>query len=75
VTSIKDLVGMLGKVLGRDLKIEPSVGAEGATRVRCPDISKMRGLGYEPQVDLEEGLRRTSDWYRHNPSGGENRLL
>lgn len=31
---------------------------------RCPDIGKARGeLGYEPQVDIDEGLRRTMVWY------------
>jgi nucleoside-diphosphate-sugar epimerase len=32
---------------------------------RAFDISKARNLlGYEPRVDLEEGLRRTAQWYR-----------
>ncbi len=32
---------------------------------RAFDISKARKLlGYEPRVDLEEGLRRTAQWYR-----------
>lgn len=28
---------------------------------RCPDISKARGLGYEPRISLGEGLRRFFD--------------
>ena len=33
--------------------------------LRIPDIEKARGLlGYEPKVDLEEGLLRTIEWYR-----------
>ena len=33
--------------------------------LRVPNISKARSvLGYEPQVDLEEGLLRTIEWYR-----------
>ena len=34
-------------------------------QVRQPDISKARRvLGWEPQVDVEEGLRRTIPWFR-----------
>lgn len=33
--------------------------------LRIPDIGKARQLlGFEPQVDLEEGLLRTIEWYR-----------
>ena len=33
--------------------------------LRVPSIDKARNLlGYEPRVDLEEGLLRTIDWYR-----------
>ncbi len=32
---------------------------------RCPDISRARRLlGWEPKVDLEEGLRRTIEWFK-----------
>lgn len=34
-------------------------------RRRVPDVRKAkRILGWEPKVDLEEGLRRTVEWYR-----------
>ena len=33
--------------------------------LRIPNIEKARRLlGYEPQVDLEDGLQRTIQWYR-----------
>ncbi len=36
--------------------------------LRVPDIRKARTLlGYEPLVDLEEGLARTIAWYRQQP--------
>jgi dTDP-glucose 4,6-dehydratase len=35
--------------------------------LRIPDIEKARTLlGFEPQVDLEEGLLRTIEWYRRS---------
>ena len=35
------------------------------TRRRVPDVSRARELlGFEAQVSLEEGLRRTVDWFR-----------
>jgi dTDP-glucose 4,6-dehydratase len=34
-------------------------------KVRQPDISRARRLlGWEPKVDVEDGLRRTIEWYR-----------
>jgi nucleoside-diphosphate-sugar epimerase len=37
----------------------------GDVRDSLADISKAKAiLGYEPIVELEEGLRRTVDWYR-----------
>ena len=64
--SIRTLVDRLGKVMGGDLVIEPSDAAQGGTPRRCPDISKMRAIGYNPVVDLDEGLRRTVEWYIAN---------
>lgn len=39
---------------------------------RCPDIEKAREeIGYEPEVGLDEGLRRTLLWYAENREGEE----
>jgi dTDP-glucose 4,6-dehydratase len=38
---------------------------------RCPDISKARRLlGWEPEVNLDEGLRMTLDYFRHQVGTG-----
>ncbi len=37
---------------------------------RCPDITRAReALGWSPEVGLEEGLRRTIDYFRGPPGG------
>ena len=64
--SIRELVTVTGSVVGIDLEIKPGPAAAGATSRRCPDISKMRALGYDPQIDLHEGMRRTAAWYEQN---------
>jgi nucleoside-diphosphate-sugar epimerase len=39
---------------------------------RCPVIEKARReLGYRPEVDLDEGLRRSLVWYAHNREAAE----
>lgn len=48
----------------------------GATPRRCPDIGKMRAIGYDPRVALAEGVARTVAWYKANPApSGGNELL
>jgi nucleoside-diphosphate-sugar epimerase len=53
--------------------VNPSYGPTRAGDVRdsLADISKARQLlGYEPSVSLEEGLRRTVDWYAAQQASG-----
>ena len=64
---IVDLVERIEKVLGRPIEKElveypDSYPADEPNR-RCPDIRKARlQLGYAPEVDLDEGLRRFFSW-------------
>jgi nucleoside-diphosphate-sugar epimerase len=64
--SIRDLAARIGKIVGVDLDIRPGAAPAGGTRRRCPDISKMRALGWSLDVGLDEGLERTVDWYREH---------
>lgn len=65
--SMVDLVARLERVLGRQLRwnaIEyPDTYPSDEPTRRCPDIRKARlQLGFEPKVDLDEGLRRFLSW-------------
>jgi GDP-L-fucose synthase len=33
------------------------------------DVSVMQKLGWAPRVSLDEGLRRTYEWYAQGPDG------
>jgi nucleoside-diphosphate-sugar epimerase len=50
-------------IAGREITLEPSSVLQGSTPRRCPDISKLRALGYRPRVALDEGLPPTLKWY------------
>ncbi|HYH27590.1 MAG TPA: NAD-dependent epimerase/dehydratase family protein, partial [Actinomycetota bacterium] len=66
-TSIKDLAELVRKVVGADVEIEYGPRREGEVYRTSVDISKAREvLGFEPGVPLEEGVRRTAEWYREN---------
>lgn len=73
--SIRHLVDRIIAGMGLNLVVRPGPVMAGGTQRRCPDISKMRGIGYEPAVSLDEGLRRSIAWYSENPHSAANALL
>ncbi len=66
--SIADLARRMARIAGREIALEPSSVLEGSTPRRCPDISKLAGLGYIPRIPLDEGLPSTLKWYWDNES-------
>ncbi|MBI3286746.1 MAG: SDR family oxidoreductase [Chloroflexi bacterium] len=57
------IVRLTGNPAGIVMQSEKRI--EGDPRTRQPDIRKaQRVLGWEPQVGLEEGIQRTSAWFR-----------
>ncbi len=64
--SISQVATKIASLIGRDASIVASKEPEGQTSRRCPDISKVCALGYNPRVTLDFGLDRTTDWYLSN---------
>ncbi|HEX2212879.1 MAG TPA: NAD-dependent epimerase/dehydratase family protein [Mycobacterium sp.] len=64
--TIRELAGRIGKIVGVDLDIRPGELRAGGTKRRCPDVTKMRALGWSPTVSLDDGLERTVAWYREH---------
>lgn len=74
--AISELAMRIGKIVGVELEIRTGAPAPGGPPRRCPDISKMRALGWSPEVGLDEGLQRTVAWYReHRNDRPENELM
>lgn len=69
-TNLRELAATLMKVMGADPSMTPEYGPErkvNAVPRRLADTSKARELlGFEAEVDLEEGLSRLVDWWRAN---------
>ena len=58
------ILGALDKPLSL---IKPVADRPGHDRRYCLDTTKLRALGWTPQVDFAEGLQATVAWYRENP--------
>ncbi|MBF0187028.1 MAG: NAD-dependent epimerase/dehydratase family protein [Magnetococcales bacterium] len=65
-TSIDTLAMEMSKISGINITIQPGKIAAGATNRRCPDIKKLRSLGFVPKISLEQGLIDTMGWYAAN---------
>lgn len=66
-TSIAQLASRISEKMGiPNVSLSPSELPSGSTSRRCPDISRLRALGFKPQINLDEGLSRTIAWYQSN---------
>jgi len=66
--TVKEVVERVVKIMGRDpsrdvVFVRGRPGEDRRYAMRC---EKVRGLGWRPSVGLEEGLRRTVEWYLRN---------
>lgn len=66
-TTVTQLVTAVARQYGRQVEVVPGALAQGSTLRRCPDITKLKRLGYRPRVSLEEGIAKAAAWYDANP--------
>ena len=72
-TSLVELAEALQRAMGSRLPLEfgPARGVNGVVR-RLADISRAgQWLGWKPEVDLDEGLRRLVAWWRSERSAAD----
>jgi dTDP-glucose 4,6-dehydratase len=62
-----ELAGRIIELTGADASLlRPVDDRPGHDRRYSLDTAKLRSLGWQPERDLEDGLRETVDWYRDN---------
>ena len=62
--NIKKLVKKIIKMTNKNLLIKKNIQKKGNAKRRCPDLSKIKKIGYKQKVYLDEGLKKTFDWYK-----------
>jgi nucleoside-diphosphate-sugar epimerase len=63
--SLNELVNVMNRIVGTNLRPIYKPEREGDVRDSQADLGKARSLvGYTPLVPLEDGLRRTLEWFR-----------
>ena len=56
---IKDLAYKLSKILKKKIVIKKTSLTKGSTKIRVPNINKIKKLGFVPKFNLEKGLKKT----------------
>jgi GDP-L-fucose synthase len=61
--TIKDLARMVKEVVGFKGKIVWDKSKPEGTPRKLLDVSKIKSLGWQPKINVEEGIRKTYEWY------------
>ena len=55
---IKDLAYSLSKIFNKKIILKKTALAKGGTKIRIPDIKKIKKLGFIPEYNLKKGLKK-----------------
>ncbi|RIY33363.1 GDP-L-fucose synthase [Psittacicella gerlachiana] len=61
--SIKDLTELVAKVVGYEGEIVWDTNKPDGTPRKLLDVSRLTSLGWKAQIELEQGLKDTYDWF------------
>jgi GDP-D-mannose 3', 5'-epimerase len=74
--SINQLVDMVAAIAGKSIRKQYNLGAPQGVRGRNSDNTRLRDvLGWQPEISLEEGLRRTYAWIESRVHAGDGALV
>jgi GDP-L-fucose synthase len=64
--SIKELAQLIQKIVGHTGEIIWDKSKPDGTPRKLLDVSKMNALGWKPEVNLQDGIKLTYDWFLEN---------
>jgi GDP-L-fucose synthase len=65
--SIRQLAELICDVVGFSGSLEFDASKPDGTPRKLLDIQKLRAMGWRPTISLQEGIRRTYEWFLHSP--------
>lgn len=74
-SAIADVASEVARCFGREIRIVPGELRAGGALRRCPDISRLRALGYSPKISLSQGIEQTVKWYREHDHQATSRAV
>tara|TARA_A100001011_G_C14216589_1_gene802322 strand:- start:196 stop:1194 length:999 start_codon:yes stop_codon:yes gene_type:complete len=72
-TSIKEIVEIIKKLVGNDLKIEWDISKPSGDKKRLMDTSRQNEIGAMHKTTLEQGIKETIEWYKKNKASISDR--
>lgn len=64
--TIKELANTIQKIVGHEGEIQWDSSKPDGTPRKLMDVSKMHDLGWKHEINLEEGVRKTYQWFLEN---------
>lgn len=58
IVTIKKLSSYIASIFNKKIILTYKKRLKGSTTIRCPDIKKIKKLGFQPQISLYEGLKK-----------------
>ena len=65
-SSIKDVVDLISKHSKKNVSIKWLVDKPAGDKIRLFDMTRANKYGFYPKVSLEEGIKRTTEWFISN---------
>ncbi|MCB4800521.1 GDP-L-fucose synthase [Methylobacterium brachiatum] len=64
--TIRQLAEALARVIGYEGRLEFDATKPDGTPRKLMDVSRLRAMGWQPEIGLEQGLRQTYGWFLEN---------